>query len=339
MRFITGVILVAFSGPIAAQSLPKLHVVPVKQDLTFWAISAVDDQVAWVSANKGTVARSVDGGKSWTFNQVKGFETREFRSIYAFDEKTAIVANVGSPAHILRTVDGGKSWSTVYENKVAQAFIDGIDFWNDKEGLAYGDPIVSKLLLIRTKDGGKTWTDDHETGQPILAQDEASFASSGTGIRCFGDKHAVIATGGVVSRLFITHDKGNWWASTIPFMLQGSKTGGIFSVAFRNEKEAIVVGGDFTDSLATDLGRYTADGGDTWTEPSKSPRGTRWCVEFIDGSTAVAVGPSGADISFDGGKVWAPLFNDRGYHVVRKSRKGSLVIVAGNKSKLAILKE
>jgi hypothetical protein len=319
------------------QTKPKLQVVVVGDQLTFWSISAPDDRVAWISANKGTVGRSTDGGKQWTFVQVKGFEEKEFRSIYAFNEKEAVVANVGSPACILRTADGGVTWDKVYCNESPEAFIDGIDFWNANEGLTYGDPIGERMLLLKTTDGGKTWKELPESSRPLLENGEASFASSGTGIRCYGEGKAVIATGGLVSRLFFSGDRGNGWSSSDPMLHQGSPTGGIFSVAVGGMSQLVVTGGDFQDSTVTALARYR-DGADKWKSSLVSPGGTRWCVEFIGETTAVAVGPSGADITFDNGVTWTPLFAEKSFHVARKSRKGHLVIVAGSNSRLALLK-
>ena len=114
-----GFALSAFA--LTAQSLPKLEMVAAPRDLTFWAISAVDENVAWVAANHGTIGRTLDGGKHWSFNQVKGSEALEFRSVYAFDANIAIIANVGSPAFVLRTTDGGMNWSTVYKNDAPDA--------------------------------------------------------------------------------------------------------------------------------------------------------------------------------------------------------------------------
>ena len=315
----------------------KLEFIPADQSLTFWSISIVDDKVAWVSANKGTIGRSVDGGRTWTFKPIKGFETREFRSIYALSAQVAVAACVASPAFILRTEDGGENWSKVYENSLPEAFLDGIDFWNEKEGLAYGDPIGGSMLILKTNDGGFNWTSQGLSPLDV-SEGEASFASSGTGIRCIGNNIAVMATGGMVSRVHTTRDKGQSWQGSNPMLRQGSQTGGIFSISFANEKQGVLVGGDFADSLANETGLYTNDGGKSWTKPKQAPRGTRWCVEFINGSTAVAVGPSGGDITFDRGDKWVPLFDDKDFHVVRKSRQGDLVIVAGGKGKLALLK-
>jgi photosystem II stability/assembly factor-like uncharacterized protein len=337
MRMVFGLCLVLSAFAVAGQSLPKLEMINAPRDLTFWAISAVDENVAWVSANHGTIGRTFDGGKHWSFTQIKGREALEFRSIYAFDANTAIIANVGSPAYVLRTMDGGLNWSIVYNSDSPDAFIDGIDFWNKKEGMVYGDPLNGRMFQITTRNAGENWMVKLSLS-PVLADGEASFASSGTGIRCVGENMAVIATGGLVSRLFTSNDKGRTWQASDPMLPQGSKTGGIFSVAFANEKHGVLVGGDFADSLAADLARYTTDGGRIWIMPASSPGGTRWCTEFISESVAVAVGPTGGDITLDGGRNWIPLFNEKDFHVVRKSRAGNLVIVAGGKGKLALLK-
>ena len=110
MRVLLSVALTFFFSSLSGQAvLPKLEVISVNQELTFWAVSAVNDRVAWVSANKGTIARTVDGGKTWVYSQVTGAEKLEFRSVYAFDEASAVIANVGSPAYIFKTDDGGKN--------------------------------------------------------------------------------------------------------------------------------------------------------------------------------------------------------------------------------------
>src|SRR5258707_4188403 len=118
--------------------------IPIEVKSSFRAISVVDNKVAWVGGSKGTIGRTVDGGKNFKFSQVTGFEALDFRSVYAFDSLNVIIANAGSPAHILRTEDGGKNWKQVYRNEIKEAFIDGIDFWNNKNGMIYGDPMNGK---------------------------------------------------------------------------------------------------------------------------------------------------------------------------------------------------
>ena len=43
-------------------------------------LSVVDDHVAWISASKGTIATTGDGGRTWNWKQVAGFEKSDFRN-------------------------------------------------------------------------------------------------------------------------------------------------------------------------------------------------------------------------------------------------------------------
>lgn len=142
---------------------------------SFRGLSVVDDSVAWVGGTNGKVGLSTNGGKTWKFTTVNGFEKSDFRSIYAFDENNALAANAGSPACILRTNNGGNTWITVYTNEHKDAFFDGMDFWNDKNGLIYGDPIDGKLLVLETYDAGITW---REIKNPPVVEKRRSFVCS-----------------------------------------------------------------------------------------------------------------------------------------------------------------
>ncbi len=302
---------------------------------SFRSLSVVNNQVAWVGGSNGWIGRSTNGGKSWKFSQVKGFETVGFRSLYAFDDKNAVIANAGAPANILVTKNGGESWSTVYTNSNEAAFFDGIDFWNDKEGIIYGDAIEGKMLLLQTDDGGNSWSE--VANRPELATDEASFAASGTGIRCMGKSGLMIATGGVVSRLLVSDDKGLSWSTLDVPIIQGEKTTGIYSVSVNNAN-INVVGGDYTKPTMDEKHNlYSNDYGKTWLTPSAPTRGYRECVEYIKDNTLLAAGPTGIDVSNDGGANWQALSDEAGFHVLRKARNGSLIIVAGNNGQISIL--
>jgi photosystem II stability/assembly factor-like uncharacterized protein len=298
---------------------------------SFRALSVVDNKVAWVAGSKGWIGRSRNGGKTWSFQQSKGFEKLDFRSVYAFDSLTAIIANAGSPAHIFRTTDGGKNWKSVYQNDNKDAFIDGLDFWNEKKGMAYGDPIEGKMLLISTQDGGLTWKELPDSQRPNLKEGEASFAASGTGIRCLSGKKITITTAGKVSRLWASYDEGETWSAIDLPVMQGIESAGAFSTLFWKSKTGVVVGGDYKNDTQTGQHVYvTLDRGKTWTLPIKPTRGLRECVEFLGDENLIAVGPQGADISNDGGMVWTSLSDEKGFHVVRKAKEGSLIIAAGN---------
>ena len=309
----------------------------IDERYVFRGLSVVDDNVAWVSGKNGIVGKTLNGGDTWTYNAVKGFEKMDFRTLYAISDKEAVIANAGSPAYILRTKDGGISWETVYTNKDSNAFFDGVDFWNDKEGLIYGDPINGRMLLLKTDDGGKTWQELLEANRPVMAAGEASFAASGTGIRCYGKSRVMISSGGKVSRFFVSGDKGKSWAVYTPPMIHGETSAGIFSLAFKNDLNGVIVGGDYLKNTVTkDHVFYTRDGGKTWNAPTAATRGQRECVEFVGNNVVLASGVTGMDVSYDDGVNWSPLDGQDNFAVVRKARKGKLVVAAG-KGRLSVI--
>jgi photosystem II stability/assembly factor-like uncharacterized protein len=321
---------------VAANQVFSQHIsfknIPVDSSYSFRGLSVVDDRVAWVSGIRGIVGNSSNGGNNWTFTQVKGFQKLDFRTLYAFNAQEAIIANSGSPAYILRTQNGGISWDVVYTNQASLAFIDGVDFWNDREGIMYGDPIKGRMLLLHTKDGGKSWEELPEHSRPILSKGEASFAASGTAIRCYKKEKIIIATGGKISRLLVSKDKGKNWNAIPTPIIQGKNSTGIFSFSFVNDTTGAIVGGDYlADALKTNHVFYTTNASKSWTLPETPTGGYRECVEYVNKDTVVAVGPGGTDISYNGAKVWSPIANQRFFHVIRKARSGKLIVAAGNK--------
>src|ERR1700761_702418 len=117
-------------------------------------LSVVNNNIAWVSGSNGYTALTTDGGKTWTWQQVKGFEKADFRDIEAFSDKEAIIMASGTPALILKTIDGGKNWQIKYRNTDTAYFLDAMKFINAKHGIVLGDPISNKFLLLETNDCG-----------------------------------------------------------------------------------------------------------------------------------------------------------------------------------------
>lgn len=287
-------------------------------------LSVVDNKIVWVSGSNGTVGKSLDGGKTWKWIIVKGFEKSDFRDIEAFDKKTAVIMAVAEPAYILRTNDGGQSWKVVYENKTTGMFLDAMEFWNDQSGIVLGDPIDHRFYIERTFDGGKTWRDIPGNNKPIADKGEACFASSGTNIRKLNKSEAVFVSGGLSSHFFYRNRR-----IELP-VIQGKESAGANSIAVKNTKTMIVVGGDFLKKDDTDENcAITNDGGNSWSQPNISPSGYRSCVEYLAKNKWVTCGLNGADISTDNGNTWKNFSKER-FHVCRKAKKGNAVFFAGN---------
>ena len=256
-----------------AQTIKILH---TGTNISLRGLSVVDDKTIWVSGNNGAVGKSADGGLSWKWMTVKGFEQTDFRDIKALNNNIALVMGIASPAYILRTTDGGETWKTVYENKDTAMFLDAMEFWNEESGIALGDPINNKFFIIRTFDGGKTWKDIPAKNYPPATPGEGCFASSGTNIRKLNKQEAVFVSGGLSSHLYI-RDK----IIGLP-ILNGKASTGANSIAVKNAKIMIVVGGDYTakDSITKNC-VITKDGGASFSFPQTPPHGYRSCVEYL----------------------------------------------------------
>ena len=110
MRILFSLLLIMIISSTSAQ---QVELLTSGTRSSFRGLSAVDDNIVWVSGSNGTVGKSINGGKTWEWITVPGYEKREFRDIEAFDEKTAVVIAIAEPANILKTTDGGKTWKQV----------------------------------------------------------------------------------------------------------------------------------------------------------------------------------------------------------------------------------
>ena len=290
----------------------------------------VNDSVAWASGSGGVYMKTTNY-EDWLADTIPGCSSLDFRDVHAFDGERAIVMSSGEGCLMYRTEDGGENWSKVYENLEKEIFFDGMDFWDDKSGIAYSDPVEGKLFIIRTTDGGKSWKPLNSS--PNTLKGEAGFAASGTGVVCKGDSTIWIATGGGdKARVFKSINRGNSW-ETYNTPMRGGEGNGIYSMAFFDEWNGIIVGGNYLDSLNTKGScAVTSDGGETWKLIAvNGPRGYRSCVA-VNNNFAIAVGRTGIDITSDKGYYWMPLLNEGYYSCVLKDGTGWLT---GRKGKLA----
>ncbi len=335
MRILPVVLLCIFS----VTSLPAqtIRLLTEGRETSIRGLSVVDDRVVWVSGSNGTVGRSVDGGETWKWMTVAGFETVDFRDIEAFDGVTAVIMGISSPGYILKTINGGETWKTVFEDPHPDVFMDAMEFWNEESGIVIGDPVDGKIFVARSFDGGSTWQKMPPEKSPEGEKGEAMFAASGTNIRPLSLSETAFVTGGMRSRIFIRDEKID-----LP-LLQGKETTGAFSLAVCNSHKRkrasllAVAGGDYAaDTVRRGNFAISRDGGNTWHLPETAPGGFRSSVEFITKKKLIACGTSGVDVSADGGMNWQPV-DTRGFHVCRKAKKGKSVFLAGAGGRIAKL--
>lgn len=326
-----------FSAVFAQNKLPQIEILTQNTKTSLRGLSVVNDRVVWVSGSNGTIGKSTDGGKTWKWSIVKGFEKRDFRDIEAFDAATAVIIAVDAPAYILKTVDGGENWKLVYENKTKGMFLDAMEFWNELSGIVIGDPIDGKIFVTRSFDGGNTWQDIPENYKPRADSGEAFFAASGTNVRALDRDETVLVSGGKKSRMYIRDQSFD-----LP-VIQGKETTGANSMAVLDNKKRnggfnmIVVGGDFNNPTSDSLNCfYTSNKGKTWRAPKEPPHGYRSCVEYLSKKHIITCGMTGVDYSVDGGNTWK-LISKESFHVCRIAKNGAMVYLAGSNGKIGKL--
>ena len=78
-----------------------------------------------------------------------------FRAV-AINSKVGFAITIGNPTILFKIKNDLKE--VVYREDHPKAFYDAMDFWNDDEGIAIGDPTEDCMSIIITRDGGNTWT-------------------------------------------------------------------------------------------------------------------------------------------------------------------------------------
>lgn len=292
------------------ESGPGWQLTPTGTDARFRGLSAVSRHVAWAAGSKGTVLRTVDGGRSWQDVSPPGVSALQFRDVEAFDARRAVALTIGEgeDSRVFRTDDGGATWTETFRNTEPQAFYNCITFFDQRHGLATSDPVDGRFRILSTDDGGRSWEVLPSDGMPEAQPGEYGFSASGQCLVSSGPKDAWLASGAAENaRVYHSRDRGRTWTFAEAPIPAGDPAKGVFALAFRDRTHGIAVGGDFRPEEASpDAAAVTADGGTTWTGSAAPPAAYRSGVAWLPlgKSAALAVGPTGTDLTLDSGRTW-----------------------------------
>lgn len=326
------------ASPLAAQSISEP---PSGTTALLQAVSAVDESVIWVSGHRGTVLRSVNGGRTWQPRPVPDAATLEFRDVHALTADVAwlLSAGPGGRSRILHTRDGGASWVTQFVNADSAAFYDCLTFFDARTGVAYSDASGGRTNILRTTDGGASWTLLPPDAVPAPLDGEGAFAASGGCVTSLGPRDGWIALGAPAARFLRSRDAGaTWQLHQTP--IAASPTAGNSAVSFRDPLVGMVVGGNIgsynTDTVHAAVA-VTRDGGESWTLRPRPPRpGTPFGVTWVPGAgeeVALIASPGGLSLTRDGGASWTTLDPRAFWSVAAVGRRawavgpGGLVVV------------
>ncbi|MGW2119149.1 WD40/YVTN/BNR-like repeat-containing protein [Streptomyces zhihengii] len=279
-------------------------------DARFRGLAPVDARTAWAAGSRGTVLRTADGGTTWRDVSPPGAGELEFRDVEAFDGRRAVVLAIGEgeASRVLRTEDGGATWTESFRNGDPRAFYDCLTFFDRRHGLAMSDPVDGRFRILSTDDGGRSWRVLPDAGMPAALPGEAGFAASGQCLVASGPKDVWMATGGAAAaRVLHSADRGLTWTVAPTTVPAGDPARGVFALAFQGRRHGIAVGGDYrTGEPSPQAAAVTGDGGRSWERARTSPPAYRSGVAWLPRgrSGALAVGPTGTDLTLDGGRTW-----------------------------------
>ncbi len=283
------------------------------------AIHAIDGNTLYYVGSKGDIGKTTDGGKTWNKQYVTYQDSivPHFRSM-ASNGSEMYALSVANPALLYRINAGNPT--IVYKEEHEKVFYDSMKFFDEKNGIAMGDPTKDCLSIILTHDGGTTWTKIPCDQLPKAAEGEAAFAASNTNIKVLG-KTAWIVTGGAKARVFKTIDLGKTWEVYETPIVQGGSSQGIYSVDFADKNNGFIIGGNYLKEDENKANKaITTDGGKTWTlvAEGKYPNYKR-CVQYVpnsNGKEVFAVGKTGVSYSNDGGHTWKEVSKE-GYYIIQ----------------------
>lgn len=296
----------------------------------------IDGDKVWYAGNKGKFGSILLSNKDVKYNGIIQRENfpMEFRSI-AQTSSDIFILTVANPALLYRINKQSKEIQLVYQEKHDKVFYDSMQFLNDKEGFAIGDPTEDCPSFIKTTDGGKTWKKILCNSLPKFEDGEAFFAASNTNL-ILRNKIMLMVSGGKKSRVAVSADKGENWIIHETPIIQGGTMTGAFCADFYNDLIGIIAGGDYEKPLQNSQNKaITNDGGKTWRIVANNEGfGYASCIQYVpnsEGKGIVEVGANGIFYSNDSGESWTKLAEDKDLLTFRFIDEKSAVATGKNR--------
>lgn len=196
-------------------------------------------------------------------------------------------------------------------------------------------------MILTTEDGGEHWSHDKDSGLTANPKGEGAFAASNTSL-ALTQEAVQFGTGGPgATRVFQLSGRfarssstrpGRWTSTGVP-LAGGTESAGIFSLGYRDGGHGVAVGGDYQKpGSRVGTAALTSDGGQTWIAATELPSGFRSAVAWDEKRRAwIAVGATGADVSFDGGHTWKRFDGENNWNAL------SLPFAVGPKGRIGKL--
>jgi len=316
----TFLIIISCSSEYIPRIIENIEIQEFKIDSTnIRAIQGTNSETIYYVGSKGYFGSTADGGKSWLIKHITYQDSiiPNFRSL-AKNGDNLFALSIANPA-LLYKISKNKT-ALVYTENHKKAFYDALQFFDDgKHGIAVGDPTEECASIILTSDGGNSWRKISCANLPKFAEGEAFFAASNTNIKTMGST-VWVASGGTKARVLKSEDYGVTWDIFETPIIQGNGPQGIYSIDFTDEKNGIVIGGDYSKPEENKGNKaITKDGGKTWTLVANNQNPNyKSCVQYVpntNGKEVFAVGKTGISFSNDSGNTWTEVSKESYYTI------------------------
>ncbi|SDU07288.1 Uncharacterized protein SAMN04487762_1643 [Polaribacter sp. Hel1_33_78] len=316
----TFLIIISCSSEYIPRIIENIEIQEFKIDSTnIRAIQGTNSETIYYVGSKGDFGFTADGGKSWLIKHITYQDSiiPNFRSL-AKNGDNLFALSIANPA-LLYKISKNKT-ALVYTENHKKAFYDALQFFDDgKHGIAVGDPTEECASIILTSDGGNSWRKISCANLPKFAEGEAFFAASNTNIKTMGST-VWVASGGTKARVLKSEDYGVTWDIFETPIIQGNGPQGIYSIDFTDEKNGIVIGGDYSKPEENKGNKaITKDGGKTWTLVANNQNPNyKSCVQYVpntNGKEVFAVGKTGISFSNDSGNTWTEVSKESYYTI------------------------
>ncbi|UMB61276.1 oxidoreductase [Lutibacter sp. A80] len=295
------------------------------------AIEIINDSTIVYAGSKGDLGFLTNfGDLEGKIKIITDTITPHFRAL-AHTKNAVFALSIGNPALLYKYQN--KQLKIVYKEENDKVFYNSMQFFDDLNGIAMGDPTSNCLSIITTQDGGNTWNKVPCENLPEIAEGEAAFAASNTNIAIVGTQ-AWIVTGGVKSSVYHTSDLGLTWNVYNTPIIQGTATTGIYSVDFYDNNRGIICGGNYLDKFGNSANKaITKNGGKTWeiVAENTAPKYIS-CVQYVpetEGKEVFAVSTNGVFYSKNYGKEWEKV-SDEGFYSIRFYNKNTAWLSGNN---------
>ncbi|MEY3560260.1 MAG: hypothetical protein RIS12_693, partial [Bacteroidota bacterium] len=137
---------------------------PLPLGFTVLDVDYLDDNIAIAVGENGGIARTTDGGRTWTYGIFTYTTTAAQRTKASFQDVHVVSSNamyaVGTGGMMAKSTDGGATWSFVSTPLYANArTINAVWFVDANTGYIGGQWNTSDSIpkLYRTTNGGTSW--------------------------------------------------------------------------------------------------------------------------------------------------------------------------------------